>query len=62
MKNNQHKIQIGQTYKVYGTHHVKVVDITNTHIEVVHAVNGSTPHRQCDRFFPLRYADRFVAY
>lgn len=55
-------IQIGETYKVYGTHYVRVVRITDKHIQVVHAVNGASPRRTCDRLYPISKADKFIPY
>lgn len=55
-------VEIGKKYRVFGTHYVKVVKVTDKHIEVVHAINGSTPRRQADRFFPLKWAKHFTPY
>jgi hypothetical protein len=46
------KVMVGRKYLVCG-HYVKVVKVTDEHIEVVHGHNGVTPKRQCDRFKSL---------
>lgn len=55
-------VEVGKTYLVYGSKYVKVARITNTHIYVVWATNGSSPSRTCDRMYPLHKADKFVPY
>jgi hypothetical protein len=45
-------VKVNGKYLVCG-HYVKVVKVTDEHIEVVHGHNGTTPRRQCDRFKPL---------
>jgi hypothetical protein len=61
MTNTLENIQVGKRYKVF-THHVRVVRITDQHIEVVHAINGQTPRRNCDRYFPLHWTKHFQEY
>lgn len=55
-------IQLNATYLVYGTRTVKVVKVTDRYIEVKHAINGMTPRRFADRYFPLHTAKHFVRY
>jgi hypothetical protein len=43
------QVTIGGKYLVSGRF-VKVVKVTDEHIEVVWGHNGVTPKRQCDRF------------
>jgi len=44
---------------VFGTRYVKVVKISDRQIEVVHGMNGQTPRRYSDRFFPVRWSKHF---
>ena len=55
-------LEIGKKYLVFKSHYVKVVKVTDRHIEVVHAVNGQSPARNGDRFFPLHWEKHFTPY
>ena len=55
-------VEVGKKYQVFKSRYVKVVKVTDRHIEVVHAVNGQTPVRQADRFFPLSWEKHFTPY
>ncbi|NBS69619.1 hypothetical protein EBT31_12005 [bacterium] len=59
MNNTPENIQVGKRYTVFGTRYVKVVKISDRHIEVVHGMNGQTPRRYGDRFFPVRWSKHF---
>jgi hypothetical protein len=52
-------VKINGKYLISGRY-VKVVGVTDTHIQVVWGYNGQSPIRQCDRYIPISSGNRFV--
>lgn len=50
--------KVNGKYLVCGSF-VKVVNVTDRHVEVVWGHNGQTPRRHCDRFISLKMIPHF---